>query len=130
MKRLWKRIALFAIANMIALAAPVHAQTDERLTEIAQHCSAKWGADYDMQVYCRRKHTDALDKLSELVAVWSQDKERYRAEWNILAACDQKWGAEFDMTLYCVGKQMTARNELLKQDRRQQPDIRNAGQPR
>jgi hypothetical protein len=118
MKRLWKSIVFFAIANMLALTtAQANAQADERIQEIAQHCSAKWGTDYDMQVYCRRKHTDALDRLAELSKPWFAESAQYSTELKLLDACDRKWRSEFDMTLYCVNKQLGALKELRRQDR-------------
>ena len=50
---------LFALA---LISTPAMAQVPP---EIARDCAAKWGSDYDMQVYCRNKQMKALRTLQD-----------------------------------------------------------------
>lgn len=55
--------AIVSISGLVvaAIVSPASAQTVR--PEIAQECAAKWGTDYEMQLYCREKQMEAWEKL-------------------------------------------------------------------
>jgi hypothetical protein len=74
-KRLWKSIAFFAIANMLALTA-AHAISSMSKDEIAKlppdkvaaakrHCANIYPDNFDMRLYCEDKQFKALQVLIE-----------------------------------------------------------------
>lgn len=73
------------IAAIVLFSATSMAQTVP--AEIARGCAAKWGADYEMQLYCRNKQTDALRKLAAQDAVQApapnaeQGNDYFTAGW-------------------------------------------------
>jgi hypothetical protein len=72
MKRLSKKIIFFAIANMIALAAPAHANDDDILQGIAT--AAIYSEACDKQVF-----TPAAYKLMLILAEQYSERERFAA---------------------------------------------------
>jgi hypothetical protein len=60
MKRLLATTAVF-----VTLASPAFSYTSEAdaLADIASSCEAKWGTNFDMQVFCRKNQTEAYYKL-------------------------------------------------------------------
>jgi hypothetical protein len=57
------KILAFSFLAVLAI-SPVETVAQEVLPDIARDCEAKWGSDYEMQLYCREKQMEAYNKLN------------------------------------------------------------------
>jgi hypothetical protein len=96
MKRLWKRIALFAIANMIALAAPAHALEVGEIIHFNSPYPVEVGCiDRDLAMTAwQMKHRAAAWQIEDFVKYNSFDvgqNNRMRGCLILNPSRDQEW---------------------------------------
>jgi len=98
--------------------ASIDQMEKEAVEMISKFCADRWGRDYDMQLFCRKKQTAAAkefydiarDIKSEYGAGTSADILDVAAE--TLNFCFIRWEGDFDMTMFCTKKQLEAWEKL------------------
>jgi hypothetical protein len=109
------------VAMLAAFVTGAHAQTAVP-KEVAEACANQWGADYDMQRYCRGKQVKALANIAIIEArhdeaekIGNSTVPTFR---RVLDRCRSQWSTDYDMVVYCYNKQARAYLDLQDQDKR------------
>jgi hypothetical protein len=72
-----------------------------------QRCEAKWGDNYRMQRYCRKKENSSHAQLMLMSdGIPGEIRRRCVSKWR------DEHGSQWRMVLYCVNNQMTAKAGL------------------
>jgi len=108
------------IVIMMVAAMAVSGPTTDLTDQINARCVDKWGEDYRMQKYCRKKQAKGMKAVGEFYKKHSLDKEENKrgTYGRISSKCMIKWsdkfGPDWSMVKYCIGKQVEAYRELQK----------------
>lgn len=111
---------LMALALALVFATPTTATAKTKTeTQINARCAAKWGTDFRMQKYCRKKQIKGMKWILAYInrhKIVDTDASKKRVEHKILFGCWTKWsdkgGQDWPMIAYCVKKQTAAYNSL------------------
>lgn len=78
---------------------------------IIRHCTAKWGANYEMVEYCQKNQQSAKN-------TWERGSSAYNTNDAVFAGirrgCSSKWGTNYEMLVYCEKNQVDAYNAISR----------------
>jgi hypothetical protein len=107
----------------IAVAAPASAKKvkkfgDKVTANINGRCAAKWGDNYRMQKYCRKRQREGYNWVGRHINSngWSKKANQKGKRFMILVKCwgkwSDKWKQNWPMVKYCVERQESALRSL------------------
>lgn len=106
-----------------AVASPATASKEKKSEDkvtanINGRCSSKWGDNYRMQKYCRKRQRDGYHWVSRHINSngWNDKAKQKGKRFMILVKCwgkwSDKWKQNWPMVKYCVERQEAALRSL------------------
>lgn len=96
-----------------------NANRAKSMAKIKARCSAKWGDNYRMQKYCRKRQTEGFSWVGRFVVKHKLGVKPYpvkTVQFKVTSKCWTKWtdnhGQNWPMVKYCIKRQMAAYRSL------------------
>ena len=75
---------------------------------IKEHCEKKWPTDFQMQAYCVKQQSEAVQNLAK-----GKPSDISKSRWNqIFSECWSKWTNDFQMMNYCTEQQIKGLRQI------------------